>query len=227
MAGRGIKPKRENKMNVAVIVSGGVGKRFGEDVPKQYQEIEGKKIISFVIDAVKNAKTIDKVIVSAHSEYKDLISNIYGVEWVEAGSERNITLHNALKHIKINYACDNIIVLDAVMPLINSTTIDSYIKLLDEHQVIVTAQKITVSLGCYDLHEVDRERYYLMSSPEAFKFELLYKYMNPNSPLVEVTQQFPKGIDIFLNFDFVNNTKIVYKKDLRLIHYMLKDEGLI
>lgn len=217
----------DNKMNAAIIVSGGVGRRFGSELPKQYQEIEGKHVVSFVINAVKKAKTIAKIIVAAHDEYKDLFTNIYETEWCSAGPERNITLRNALEYVNKNYDCGKVIVLDAVMPLINPETIDRYITLLDEHEAVVTAQKIVVSLGCYDLHEVDRERYYLMSSPEAFRFELIYKYMKPDSSLVEVTQQFPRGTDIFLNFDYVNNTKVVYKKDLRFISYMLKDEGLV
>jgi 2-C-methyl-D-erythritol 4-phosphate cytidylyltransferase len=201
--------------------------RFGDPVPKQYQEIGGKKIISFVIDMLKTAKTVEKIVVSAHREYKKLIEDEYQVEWTEAGTERNISLRNGLEYIKQNYECKKIVILDAVMPLIRAETIDNYMNLLDEYQVVATAQKITVSLGCYDMHIVDRTRYYLMSSPEAFDFDLIYKYQDPMSPIVEVSQQFPESTSVHLNFDPVNNFKLVYKHDLRLMELFLKHEGLL
>jgi 2-C-methyl-D-erythritol 4-phosphate cytidylyltransferase len=214
-------------MNIAIIVSGGVGKRFNDPIPKQYQEINGKQIISFVIDALKKTETIDKIVVASDIKYKDLMENFYGVVWAPSGSERNQTVRNALEHIKKHYQCENVIVLDAVMPLIKPETVDVYMRLLNKHQAVATAQKITVSLGSYDFHEIDRERYYLLSSPEAFRFKLLDKYLNENSTLVEITQHFPKNTDIYLYFDNVNNFKLVYKKDLRLMQFMLKEEGLI
>ena len=33
-------------MNIALILAGGVGKRMGADVPKQFIEIKGKPIIA-------------------------------------------------------------------------------------------------------------------------------------------------------------------------------------
>ena len=39
-------------MNIVMIMSGGVGKRFGANIPKQYANLKGKPIIDSVIDAV-------------------------------------------------------------------------------------------------------------------------------------------------------------------------------
>jgi lipopolysaccharide cholinephosphotransferase len=217
-------------VNIAIVVSGGIGKRFGEPVPKQYQEIKGRKIISFVIDALKRARQVDKIIVAAHEDYRKLIEETYHVEWCASGAERNRTLRNAVDYVYAHYRCEKAIVLDAVMPLIDPDVIDNYLSLLDQHQVVATAQKITVSLGSYDFHTVDRERYYLLSSPEAFNFSLLHKYLDGESKLVEVTQQLPPlggGTDIFLYFDQVDNFKLVYKRDLRIMQLLLEDKGLI
>lgn len=43
-------------MNVAMIMSGGVGKRFGTMLPKQYNLIHGRPVIDYVIDACRSAK---------------------------------------------------------------------------------------------------------------------------------------------------------------------------
>ena len=48
-------------MNVAMILSGGSGKRFGQEVPKQYQLVLGKPVVQYVVEAVKKVPKIDKV----------------------------------------------------------------------------------------------------------------------------------------------------------------------
>jgi 2-C-methyl-D-erythritol 4-phosphate cytidylyltransferase len=210
-------------MNIAVIVSGGVGKRFGGgEVPKQYQTLLGKQVISYVIEAAKNASAIDKIIVAAHADYKDLIVNIYGLDYAESGAERNITIKNALEYIKTRYDCKKVVVLDAVRPFVTSELINRYTELLNEYQLVGTAKHITDSLCSYDFHECDRSRYYLLSSPMAFEFTHLYKHLKADSPLTEVAQQLPEDTKKYLYFDFPNNFKITYPQDLPLAEMMLK-----
>jgi len=214
-------------MNLALILSGGVGRRFNDTVPKQYQEISGKQVISYVIDAVKRAKKIDRLVVAAHENYQPLIRDVYRAEWAACGNERNESLKNGLEYIKSNYDCRKVIVLDAVRPLIRPELLDRYMDILDEYQAVTTARKITDSLGCYDVWKVNRERYYLLSSPEAFDFDLLYRHFDAKSPLTEVIQQFPESTRVFYNFEQFDNLKITYRRDLRLAEIMLKDsEGM-
>ena len=35
--------------NIAIILAGGKGDRFGQDIPKQFQLLKGKKIIDYSI----------------------------------------------------------------------------------------------------------------------------------------------------------------------------------
>ena len=51
-------------MNAALILSGGVGARFGAAVPKQYTRIRRKMVIEYVIEAAKEAASIDVVMVA-------------------------------------------------------------------------------------------------------------------------------------------------------------------
>ena len=50
-------------MNIALILSGGVGKRFAANLPKQYNLINGKPVIDYVIEACIKSKLTDKTIV--------------------------------------------------------------------------------------------------------------------------------------------------------------------
>ncbi|MDE6758463.1 MAG: 2-C-methyl-D-erythritol 4-phosphate cytidylyltransferase [Clostridia bacterium] len=208
-------------MNVAMILSGGVGRRFGGNIPKQYLLIKGKMVIEYVIEAIRNSGVIDKVLIVTNKPYDNMIKEKFDVDVCLGGEERNITLKNGLDYIYDNYNCDKIMIFDAVRPLVYPQLVGEYLKKLDQYDIVLTAKKITDSLGCYDIHEIIRDRYYLLQSPEAYRFDLLYKYFDSHSQLTEVAQQLPKELKTYLNFDFHNNIKITYKHDLVVAEQLL------
>ncbi len=213
-------------MNIAMILSGGVGSRFGADTPKQYQDLLGKPVVSYVVDNVKQAPEIDKVLVVCAKEYMEWFKTSFCVDVCEGGSERNISLMNGLKYIKSKYACDKIMIFDAMRPFVTPKIVSDYMKLLDEYEVVATCQKIVDSLGCLDTHTCDRSRYYLLQSPEAFRFDLLYNNFDPSSSLVEAYQQLPEGTSLYKYFDFKDNYKLTYASDLEIMKaYMQYKKG--
>ena len=161
-------------MNVVVILASGVGSRFGSNVPKQFHKINGKMVIEYVVDAIFEAKTVDKILIVTNIEAnKSYLTNLAAddrVDFVNGGETRNYSLVNALQYINDNYDCDKVIVCDAVRPMITGELMDKYFAFLDDNAAVVTAQAITDSLGCYDIQKVYRDRYYLMQSPEGFDF---------------------------------------------------------
>ena len=212
-------------MNIVVILANGVGARFGSNVPKQFHRINGKMIIEYVIESILAANTVDGIVVVTNLEenknYLSELSQYRNISFVEGGVTRNFSLFNALSFIKKNYDCNKLIVCDAVRPMITGELIDKYFSYLDDYAAVVTAQKITDSLGCYDMHKVFRDRYYLMQSPEGFDFELLYECFDPESKLTEVTQQLPADSKIKLYFDFNDNYKLTYPADLKYIEALI------
>ena len=50
-------------MNSAIILAGGDGNRINSNVPKQFIEINNKKLIDFSIDAFKKNKNIDEIVI--------------------------------------------------------------------------------------------------------------------------------------------------------------------
>ena len=212
-------------MNVVVILASGVGSRFGSNVPKQFHKINGKMVIEYVVDAIFEAKTVDKILIVRNIEAnKSYLTNLAAddrVDFVNGGETRNYSLVNALQYINDNYDCDKVIVCDAVRPMITGELMDKYFAFLDDNAAVVTAQAITDSLGCYDIQKVYRDRYYLMQSPEGFDFKLLYDNFDPESKLTEVTQQLPENSKIKLYFDFNNNFKLTYPADLKYLEALI------
>lgn len=213
-------------MNIVTILANGVGSRFKSNIPKQFHKVNGKMVIEYVVESICDSNKTDKIIIAtnveANSVYLADICAQNDIDVIEGGETRNNTLKNVIDYIKENYSCSNLIVCDAVRPMITGELIDKYFDLLNDNDAVVTAAKITDSLGCYDLHQVDRERYYLMQSPEAFRFPLLAENFDENSLLTEVTQQLPEESKIYLYFEFTNNFKLTYPADLKYLEALVQ-----
>ena len=212
--------------NAALILSGGVGARFGANVPKQYTRIRRKMVIEYVIEAALQAETIDVVMVAgADCPQLRALQKKHGFRTAPGGSVRNETLLNGLNALR-DLGCERVVILDAVRPLVTGELLDTYIRLLTEGwDAVSTVQPITDSLGCLDMHEVDRTRYYLMQSPEGYDLQKLLQYFDPNSPLTEVAHQLPADSKIHLYRDFPENPKLTYPWEKMSIAQALKEKG--
>ena len=50
-------------------MSGGVGSRFGANMPKQYVKLSGKPVIEYVLEAALSAEKVDKVVVVMDKQF--------------------------------------------------------------------------------------------------------------------------------------------------------------
>ena len=146
----------------------------------------------------------------------------YAFDRAPAGAVRNETLRHGLDALNA-LGCARVVILDAVRPLVTPELLDEYLRLIGEGwDAVSTVQPITDSLGCLDAHEVDRSRYYLMQSPEAYNFPLLYAHFRPDSPLTEVAHQLPADSRLYLYRDFPENPKLTYPWEKAQIAQALK-----
>ncbi len=210
-------------MNIVLILSGGIGRRFGTTLPKQYNLIAGKPVIDYVIDAAMRSRLTHRILVVCDPQYSGCSKqmNQGQVEIVPGGAQRYDSLKNGLDYIAAHYPCQNLCILDAVAPFVYPELIDEYFERLDSVDAVITCQKITGSLGNYDFDPLDREKFYITQSPEAFRFPLLLKHFDPAFPSTELAWQLPQNSTKYLNFNFPQNLKITYDFDLEYAAHML------
>lgn len=209
-------------MNIAVILSGGTGQRFKSIIPKQYQMLCGREVISYSVEAFKKSTVTDRIIiVAAETELKKL-SEKYDVECIAGGKTRNESLYNALNYIHTTYSCERVLIHEAARPFIYDSLIDEYFMLLNEYDAVITAQHITDSLGKEGQHVVDRSMYYLIQAPEAFRFSLLLENFSAESEITATAQQLPADTRTKRYFDFKNNFKITLNEDLMVAETLMK-----
>lgn len=132
--------RAEKIMNIAIILSGGIGARMGGECPKQYIEIDGKPIISYCIDAFVNNGRIDKFIIVVADEWKDYVKHILKeikqpVYYAQPGETRQFSIYNALVVAEgEGCACDDVVIIhDAVRPLVTDLIINQCIDGIDNY----------------------------------------------------------------------------------------------
>ncbi len=211
--------------NIGIILAGGIGSRFGADKPKQYCTVFGKEMIWYSIDAFRKAETIDDfiVIVDKAEMEKGRIAADYGVKTVEGGASRNGSFKNALDYIAENYPdCERIIENNAACPMITPELIDEFINLLDDYDFVNTAYRITDALGSYKDRIADREDFYLIQAPDAYRFPLLYKYFDENSTLCHPAHQLPLDTKEYRYFGYSDNYKVTYPEDIKIVEMLME-----
>lgn len=109
-----------------VIAAAGVGKRFGTDIPKQFNEALGIPVIAHTISRFCNCKLIDNITIVTHKDYVVYCSDIvkeFGFDKVtsiiEGGPTRQSSVFKGIKATETDY----VLIHDAARPLITNDAI--------------------------------------------------------------------------------------------------------
>lgn len=201
--------------SIAVVLSAGVGARFGTDFPKQYHEINGRMIITYVIDALQASQIDEIIVVCGNTHFAKLVTDKFNLKTIIGGNTRNISIKNALDYVNNYTKHDKILFCDSARPNLNAAYINDCLKKLDAFDSVITTQKITDSLGKSNKIALNREDYFLIQTPECFKVPAL-KNFKLNSKATAIVQQLARHKSIYYNFNLKNNIKITYQEDLKL-----------
>ena len=130
--------------NVAVVLAGGTGTRVGLSIPKQLIKIAGKPIIEHTIAALQESPLIDEIMVMMAPGHLDNVRAIVrsgGYDKVsqilEGAGTRNDTTAAALA--ALGDAECNVLLHDAVRPLVSQTIIAANVEALQTYQAVDTA----------------------------------------------------------------------------------------
>lgn len=171
--------------NYVVLLAGGVGKRMGAAIPKQFLEVEGKPIIVHTIEKFQQNRQIDKIVVVCIKEWighvRDMVCAyaLTKVGWVvEGGGTSHDSIRNGIFFLRDKVEDgDFVIVHDAVRPVLPRKAIDEVIRVAHEkgnasssiacHPPIVYTEDFESGVT-----DVDRNHVMLTASPQAFRYSL-------------------------------------------------------
>lgn len=171
--------------NYVILLAGGVGKRMGSVIPKQFIEVNGKPIIAYSIENFQRNPQIDKIVVVCVKDWIDKLKEIVAkyslskVEWIiEGGNTGHDSIRNGVFFLKDKLKPDDyIIVHDAVRPILPQKAIDEVIMVAHEKG------NASSSIACHPpivftddfksgIKDIDREHIMLTASPQAFQYSL-------------------------------------------------------
>lgn len=172
-------------MNVALVLSGGNGKRLGSGLPKQYWVIAGKPVIVHTLEQFQRCGQVDVVIAVAAPEWEDRV-----LEWKEAcgldklravapaGADRQQSIRNGLLAAKpfMGEEPGGVIIQDAVRPLTSQDLLCRLLRGLSEAPCVMPVLPVTDTTytsrdGQWVDGLLDRAVLYAGQAPEAFHYQ--------------------------------------------------------
>lgn len=231
-------------MNIAVVLSGGIGSRMGLDVPKQYVEVAGMPIICYSLKTLDASNRIDAIWIVAADEWLPQIKewiDKYGISgkicgYSSPGANRQLSIYNALMDISESASeGDYIFIHDAARPLLTATMIEESIDGMEGYDGVIPVlpMKDTVYLS-RDGRQIDsrlnRGEIYAGQAPETFVFG---KYLEANRALLDsgaikkingsTEPAIMSGMKMHMISGDERNIKITTKADLVRFQEMIKE----
>lgn len=226
--------------NYVILLAGGVGKRMGADIPKQFIEVNGKPVFVHTIENFQRNEQIEKIVVVCVKEWMEHLKKLIleyhltKVEWViEGGSTGHDSIKNGIFFLKDKIATDDFIIIhDAVRPVLPQKAIDEVLRVAHEkgnasssiacHPPIVYTEDFESGIS-----DIDREHVMLTASPQAYRYSLALKCYkqaereNRNDFTFTSSLLIHCGERVYFAKGTTCNIKITRKEDLALFGALL------
>lgn len=215
-----------------IITAGGIGKRMGSTIPKQFIEIGGKPILLRTLEVFHAFEPKAQIIITLPNEWKtywsDLLKTFNCVikhEIVDGGDERYHSIKNALKRCNRNYVA----VHDGVRPFVSLTTLSRCFDAVKIHHQVVPVIQLKDSLRKrVDSHSiaVNRSEFVHVQTPQCFltaSLEKAYEQAYHEGVTDDATIVEQAGFPIFLVEGNEENFKLTSQLDLILAEELCKN----
>ena len=225
-------------MNVAIIVAGGKGTRFGGNRPKQFLELRGTPIIVHTLRQFQSAQEIDSVVVvvppdevnrfrATVEEFAlDKVKKVMG-----GGDTRAQSVKNGLAAIEI---ADVVAVHDAVRPLVTPEEIDQVVISASNSGAAILVAPVSDTIKEVDHFKVSktlpRAQLRRALTPQCFRFDILKRACQDLEEIeglgIDVTDDSflveRLGVTIAIVEGSLRNIKITNQEDLAFAETILE-----
>lgn len=180
-------------MNIALVLSGGIGSRLMSQVPKQYVTVQGRMIVTHTLEKLCRHEKIDAVHVVCESAWREVIlTELHDASKLKGfsapGDNRQLSILNGLLDMRdyVNES-DAIFIHDAVRPCVTDAMISDIIDNVNGHEGVVPVLPLKDTV--YSSEDgrrltglLERDKILAGQSPEAFVYG---KYLSANESLSE------------------------------------------
>lgn len=232
-------------LQVAILLAGGSGHRFGADRPKQFVRIGECTVLEHSLAAFEQSPHIDAILIVSHPQHLNEVSELLPssqhpklLAVVAGGAERQDSTLNALR--ALTQITDSpleqirILIHDAVRPAVSQSIIARVCTALHTHQaanlvVPVTDTLLEVNDNGTTAAMPSRARYRRVQTPQGFHAATLqHAYdvalTDPNFQATDdcgVVFRYLPEVEIALVEGEQRNIKLTYPEELHVLHYLL------
>ena len=225
---------------VALILAGGIGKRMGVSLPKQFLEIKGKPVLVHTLSNFQRNDSVNSIVVVCVSDWIEYTWNLvkkYNLSKVEAiipgGDTSHDSTRNGIFHLRRTLGKGDVVIIhDAARPILPQKAIDEMLRIAKDNG------NASLAIPCYETviytddqlsgnKELDRSHLMRVQTPQAYEYSSileLYERAEKEdrhdfiyADIVAVEY----GMTVYFSKGFTNNIKITKQEDIPLCEYLM------
>ncbi len=194
-------------MNIALLTAAGSGTRMGQDIPKQFMNIEDCPVIIYTLQAFQRHSQIDAIAVVCLNGWEVMLrtyAHQFGItklRWIfKGGGSGYESITNGLKGLQEQGLADDDIVMihDGVRPLVSEEIISNNLRVCKEYGYAVTGLLCKEVIMEYhpegnDLAyiEIPRERLCRTQTPHTYRLGALLTAVKQAEKSISESGQIP------------------------------------
>lgn len=228
--------------NLLMVMMGGSGTRFGANIPKQFIEVAGKPIFSYIIEKYADLGVLDSMVIVCHESWVE-----YTKEWIvglnlplraavtAGGASRSESVRNGLSAAAYSDNDDVVLIHDATHPYVDSDSIPLIIEATRRlgGATLGECQYDTVYKMNAETHMMEevipRETIVSGASPEAFMFGRIWDVYRTTP--IEKLEMYTSAGALALAYGIpmeviptnLINLKITYRHDMEVFQKLFHD----
>ena len=173
--------------NVALIIAAGKGTRTGQDIPKQFININDKPIIIYTLESFQKHPEIDAIEVVCLEGWHDILKayakqfNINKLKWVVSGGNTGQeSIRNGVFNLRDKITDDDVVIIhDGIRPMIEESVISDVLVVCNKYGNAVSSLPYNEQIFIKDdelstTKYIPRETLRRVVTPQAYKFGKLY-----------------------------------------------------
>ena len=221
--------------NIVILLAGGVGKRMGSSMPKQFLLLDNKPVIVYTLENFEKNESIDAILIVCVKDWipelKNILAhyNISKVKWIiEGGDTSHDSTRNGVFFLKDKMGKDDFVVIhDAVRPILPQQAINTMLNVAYQYG------NASLAIPCHETvvftddqisgtRELDRSKIMRVQTPQAYQYGCLLSVYeraeadNRHDFIYADLVGIYYGMTIYFSKGFTNNIKITRPEDIPL-----------
>ncbi len=222
-------------MVTAILPAGGLGKRLGADIPKQFLPLAGKPLILYSLEVFARHPLVKNIIIPVvptwRQNLKTLLANFSlqkEIILVSGGKTRQDSVYSGLKALPQGSSI--VLVHDVARPFVTPQIIEEVIRAVEKQGAAIAAAPIRDTVKIVEegiiKRTIPREKLFLAQTPQGAKAELMFRafeaaYRDHFIGTDEASLLERIGIPVHIVPAPSTNFKITTPEDLRLAEALL------